>query len=88
MIDVGCGPGRMVRALQHAGLAVLGIDISSVAVYAGSAGGGQVLQRDLADPLPGEGRWGTALLRTATSALAATSVRCSAAAVTWSVTAG
>jgi rSAM/selenodomain-associated transferase 1 len=62
VIDVGCGPGRMVRALQHAGRAVLGIDISSVAVEVGSGGGGQVLRRHLADPLPGEGRWGTALL--------------------------
>jgi hypothetical protein len=41
---------------------VLGIDISSVAVEVGSGGGGQVLRRHLADPLPGEGRWGTALL--------------------------
>jgi glycosyltransferase A (GT-A) superfamily protein (DUF2064 family)/SAM-dependent methyltransferase len=62
VIDVGCGPGRMVRALQHSGRAVLGIDISSVAVEAGSGDGGQVLRRHLADPLPGEGRWGTALL--------------------------
>lgn len=62
VIDVGCGPGRMVRALQHSGQAVLGIDISSVAVQVGSRGGGQVLRRHLADPLPGEGRWGTALL--------------------------
>ena len=62
VIDVGCGPGRMVRALQHAGLAVLGIDISRVAVNVGSGSGGQVLRRNLADRLPGEGRWGTALL--------------------------
>jgi glycosyltransferase A (GT-A) superfamily protein (DUF2064 family)/SAM-dependent methyltransferase len=62
VIDVGCGPGRMVRALQQSGRAVLGIDISSVAVAAGSGGGGQVLRRHLAEPLPGEGRWGTALL--------------------------
>jgi SAM-dependent methyltransferase len=62
VIDVGCGPGRMVRALQQSGRAVLGIDISSVAVEAGSGGGGQVLRRHLAEPLPGEGRWGTALL--------------------------
>ena len=62
VIDVGCGPGRMVRALQQAGRAVLGIDISSIAVEAGSRGGGQVLRRRFIDPLPGEGRWGTALL--------------------------
>ena len=49
VIDVGCGPGRMVRALQHSGQAVLGIDISNVAVEMGSGGGGQVLRRHLAD---------------------------------------
>jgi hypothetical protein len=41
---------------------VLGIDISAVAVAVGRRAGGQVLQRDLALPLAGEGRWGTALL--------------------------
>jgi hypothetical protein len=41
---------------------VLGIDISSVAVEAGSGGGSQVLRRHFTDLLPGEGRWGTALL--------------------------
>ncbi len=62
VIDVGCGPGRMVAALQHSGRAVLGIDISRSAVAIGVREGGQILRRDLADPLPGEGRWGTALL--------------------------
>jgi glycosyltransferase A (GT-A) superfamily protein (DUF2064 family)/SAM-dependent methyltransferase len=62
VLDVGCGPGRMVAALQRSGRAVLGIDISAVAVAVGRRAGGQVLQRDLALPLAGEGRWGTALL--------------------------
>jgi len=62
VIDIGCGPGRMVAALQRSGRAVLGIDISKSAVEIGVRGGGQILRRDLADQLPGEGRWGTALL--------------------------
>ncbi len=62
VLDIGCGPGRMVAALQRSGRAVLGIDISAVAVAVGRRAGGQVLQRDLALPLAGEGRWGTALL--------------------------
>ena len=61
MIEVGCGPGRMVRSLDHARRAVLGVDISSVAVEAGSRGGGQVLRRHLTDSPPGEGRWPTVL---------------------------
>jgi SAM-dependent methyltransferase len=62
VLDIGCGPGRMVAALQRSGRAALGIDISAVAVAAGRRAGGQVLRRDLALPLAGEGRWGTALL--------------------------
>ena len=62
VIDIGCGPGRMVSALQRSGRAVLGIDISKRAVALAVRGGGQVLRRDLEDDLPGEGRWGTALL--------------------------
>jgi rSAM/selenodomain-associated transferase 1 len=62
VIDIGCGPGRMVAALQQSGRAALGIDISRTAVALGSRRGGQLLRRGYADPLPGEGRWGTALL--------------------------
>jgi SAM-dependent methyltransferase len=62
VLDIGCGPGRMVAALQRSGRAALGIDISAVAVATGRRAGGQVLRRDLALPLAGEGRWGTALL--------------------------
>jgi SAM-dependent methyltransferase len=62
VLDIGCGPGRMVAALQRSGRAALGIDTSAVAVAAGRRAGGQVLRRDLGLPLPGEGRWGTALL--------------------------
>jgi glycosyltransferase A (GT-A) superfamily protein (DUF2064 family)/SAM-dependent methyltransferase len=62
IVDLGCGPGRMVRALQESGRATLGVDISSVAVAQSRAGGGLALRRHIAEPLPAEGRWGTALL--------------------------
>lgn len=62
VLDIGCGPGRMVAALQRSGRAVLGIDISTAAVAAGRRAGGQLLRRNLSLPLAGEGRWGTALL--------------------------
>jgi SAM-dependent methyltransferase len=62
VIDIGCGPGRMVTALQRAGRPALGIDISKTAVALGAGRGGQILRRRLDDPLPAEGRWGTALL--------------------------
>ncbi len=62
VLDLGCGPGRMVRGLTERGLAALGVDISSVAVAISLAGGGPALRRSLGQRLPAEGRWGTALL--------------------------
>ena len=62
VIDLGCGPGRMVRALSESGQAALGVDMSSVAVELSMAGGGPALRRRIDEPLPAEGRWGTALL--------------------------
>jgi SAM-dependent methyltransferase len=62
VLDLGCGPGRMVRALIRSGRAALGVDISAVAVDVCCAGGGPALRRRITDRLPAEGRWGTALL--------------------------
>ena len=62
VVDLGCGPGRMVRALHRSGRAALGIDISSAAVAESRLGGGLALRRRIHQRLPGEGRWGTALL--------------------------
>lgn len=62
VIDLGCGPGRMVRALTRSGRAALGVDMSAVAVATSLAAGGPALRRLVADRLPAEGRWGTALL--------------------------
>ena len=62
VIDLGCGPGRMVQALNESGLAALGVDMSSVAIGLSRARGGLALRRRIDEPLPAEGRWGTALL--------------------------
>jgi len=62
VLDVGCGPGRLVVALGALGLPVLGIDVSEAAVARTVALGGQALRRSVFEPLPAEGRWGTALL--------------------------
>ena len=62
VIDLGCGPGRMVQALSESGRAALGVDMSSVAVGLSIARGGLALRRRINQPLPAEGRWGTALL--------------------------
>ncbi len=62
VLDIGCGPGRIVAALAADGWPVLGVDISPAAVARTVAAGGQALCRSVFDPLPGEGRWRTALL--------------------------
>jgi SAM-dependent methyltransferase len=62
VLDVGCGPGRIAAALAARGRLALGIDPSSHAAAEARRRGASVLQRSVFDPLPGEGRWATALL--------------------------
>lgn len=62
VLDIGCGPGRIVTALAEAGRLALGVDTSPVAVAEAGRRGALVLQRSIFDPLPGEGRWGSAVL--------------------------
>jgi SAM-dependent methyltransferase len=62
VIDVGCGPGRLVAALAAAGRPALGIDTSPVAIVEARRSGAPVLRRSVFDDLPGEGRWGAVLL--------------------------
>nr|WSZ98262.1 methyltransferase domain-containing protein [Streptomyces sp. NBC_00857] len=62
VLDVGCGPGRLVAELAARGRTALGIDVSEAAVDHTARLGGQALRRSVFEPLPGEGRWGTVLL--------------------------
>ncbi|WRZ65613.1 methyltransferase domain-containing protein [Streptomyces sp. NBC_01257] len=62
VLDIGCGPGRLVAALSKTGRTALGIDISPAAITRAQGGGGSALHRSVFDPLPTEGQWGTALL--------------------------
>jgi SAM-dependent methyltransferase len=61
-LDVGCGPGRMTRALAERGHAVLGIDVVPEAIRMTRERGGVAIVRDVFQSVPGEGRWATALL--------------------------
>ncbi|AJE41664.1 class I SAM-dependent methyltransferase [Streptomyces nodosus] len=62
VLDVGCGPGRLVAELAARGRAVLGVDVSEAAVDHTVRLGGPALRRSVFEPLPGEGRWDTVLL--------------------------
>jgi SAM-dependent methyltransferase len=62
VLDLGSGPGRMVRALTESGRSALGVDISAQAVSASMRQGALALRARIEDPLPAEGRWGTVLL--------------------------
>jgi SAM-dependent methyltransferase len=60
VLDLGCGPGRLVVALARRGIPALGVDASAAAVAQCRTRGAAVLRRDLFAPLPG--RWQHVLL--------------------------
>ncbi|TQN30966.1 methyltransferase family protein [Haloactinospora alba] len=62
VLDLGCGPGRMVAALSALGCPTLGVDVSPAAVSRSVHAGGPAVCGSVFDPVPGEGDWGTALL--------------------------
>jgi SAM-dependent methyltransferase len=61
-LDVGCGPGRHVLALERMGVAAIGIDISPLAVTVARDRGAIVLQCCVFRPLPLPDVWRTVLL--------------------------
>ena len=62
VLDIGCGPGRHVEALNRRSTEVVGIDISPEFVALAQAGGRPVRLQSVFDPLPGGARWGSVLL--------------------------
>ena len=62
VLDVGCGPGRIVERLVSRGVVALGVDPAPGAVGLARRRGCPVLQRSVFEPLPGEGRWRSVLL--------------------------
>jgi SAM-dependent methyltransferase len=62
VLDVGCGPGRHVRALAVRGVPALGLDVSVAAVDHARALGTRVHHGSVFDVVPDAGAWRTALL--------------------------
>jgi len=62
VLDIGCGPGRIVERLARRGVVALGVDPAPGAVSLARRRGCSVLQRSVFEALPGEGRWRTVLL--------------------------
>jgi len=62
VLDIGCGPGRMIQAAIDQGLEALGVDVSPTAVRIAVAAGLSVLQRSVFEYIPLEGTWATLLL--------------------------
>ncbi|MFM9607396.1 class I SAM-dependent methyltransferase [Streptomyces niveiscabiei] len=62
VLDVGCGPGRLVAALAARGVPALGVDVSPAAVARTRHHGATALLRSVFDRLPQEGGWATALV--------------------------
>lgn len=62
VLDVGCGPGRIVAALTAGGRRATGIDISPTAARHAHRRGATVLTQSIFDPLPDASAWGSVLL--------------------------
>jgi len=62
VLDVGCGPGRHVRALARRGVLALGVDVSPVAVAVARRKGTVAIEADVFAAVPGAGSWNCALL--------------------------
>ncbi|MDJ0335927.1 class I SAM-dependent methyltransferase [Salinibacterium sp. G-O1] len=62
VLDIGCGPGRMVRAAMNLGMHAVGIDVSAAALEIAGSLGGSFFQGSVFDRVPGEGMWQTTLL--------------------------
>jgi SAM-dependent methyltransferase len=62
VLDLGCGPGRLVIELARQGRESVGVDTSRVAVLLARNAGATALCQSIFDAVPGEGSWDTVLL--------------------------
>lgn len=62
VLDVGCGPGRLLAAAQSLGLTALGVDTSPEAVRYALGRGARALEGSVFAVIPQPGSWGSILL--------------------------
>jgi SAM-dependent methyltransferase len=62
VLDIGCGPGRLVGALTRLGVPALGLEPVPRAAALARSKGAAVLERSVFERVPGEGRWSSLLL--------------------------
>jgi SAM-dependent methyltransferase len=62
VLDIGCGPGRLLSAARSLGLGALGIDTSAEAVSLACGRGTRALEQSVFAPVPQSGNWRSALL--------------------------
>lgn len=62
VLDVGCGPGRMVAEACRRGRPALGVDVSPASVHLARTRGLPAHLGSVFDPVPGAGRWDVVLL--------------------------
>jgi SAM-dependent methyltransferase len=62
VLDLGCGPGRLVIELARQGRQAAGVDTSRVAVRLARKAGATALCRSIFATVPGEGAWDSVLL--------------------------
>jgi len=62
VLDLGCGPGRLVIELARLGRQGVGVDTSRAAVRLARKAGATALCRSVFEPVPGEGGWDSVLL--------------------------
>jgi SAM-dependent methyltransferase len=62
VLDIGCGPGRLLAAARTLGLAALGIDTSAEAVRMARGRGARALEQSSFAPVPQTGHWQSVVL--------------------------
>ena len=62
VLDVGCGPGRLLAAAQRIGLTALGIDTSAEAVGRARGRGARAREQSVFAPVPHSGLWQSVIL--------------------------